>query len=281
MELRSDALRVLEATSRTFFIPISRLPPNLLEAVTSAYLCMRAIDEIEDHPTLANGTKAELLRAVSLALQSVTEDNPTGACTAPLCAHQARLPEVTLRLDDWLLLAPPTIGPRIADATAAMADRMAHWAANHWRIRTETDLDQYTFVTAAAVGLLLSELWAWYDGTQTNRWYAIGFGRGLQAVNILRNRADDLARGVDFFPDGWTPEQMHAYARRNLRLADKYVNELPPGPALDWCTIPLALAYATLDVLAHGERKLSRSAVLEIVGHAVPRKVEHSLRQID
>lgn len=281
MELRNDALRVLEATSRTFFIPISRLPPDLLEAVTSAYLCMRAIDEIEDHPTLDHTSKAELLRAVSLALQSVTEENPTGSCAAPLCAYNDALSEVTLRLDDWLLLAPPAIGPRIADATAAMADRMAHWAGNNWRIRTETDLDQYTFVTAAAVGLLLSELWAWYDGTQTNRCYAIGFGRGLQAVNILRNQAEDLERGVDFFPDGWTPKQMQMYARRNLHLADAYVRELPPGPALDWCNIPLALAYATLDVLAHGERKLSRSAVLEIVGHAVPHNVEHALQRID
>ncbi len=281
MELRGDALRVLEATSRTFFIPISRLPPGLLEAVTSAYLCMRAIDEIEDHPTLDHSRKAELLRAVSLALQSVTEDNPTGSCAVPMRAFQDTLPEVTLRLDDWLLLAPPAIGPRIADATAAMADRMAHWAANNWRIRTETELDQYTFVTAAAVGLLLSELWAWYDGTQTNRYHAIGFGRGLQAVNILRNQAEDLERGVDFFPDGWTPEQMQAYARRNLRLADAYVRELPPGPALDWCTIPLALAYATLNALAHGERKLTRSAVLEIVGPAAPRTAEHSLQHVD
>ena len=31
--MRSDALEVLAATSRTFFIPISRLPPGLLEAV--------------------------------------------------------------------------------------------------------------------------------------------------------------------------------------------------------------------------------------------------------
>ena len=79
-----------------------------------------------------------------------------------------------------------------------MADRMAYWADNNWKIETESDLDRYTFGVAGAVGLLLSDLWAWYDGTKTNRTQAIGFGRGLQAVNILRNHAEDLTRGVDF-----------------------------------------------------------------------------------
>ena len=46
MNRQDDFLRVLKDTSRTFFIPIVRLPQRLQEAVGSAYLCMRAIDEI-------------------------------------------------------------------------------------------------------------------------------------------------------------------------------------------------------------------------------------------
>ncbi len=38
MNLRKDALEILKATSRTFYIPISRLPSGLQEAVASAYL---------------------------------------------------------------------------------------------------------------------------------------------------------------------------------------------------------------------------------------------------
>ena len=44
MTAQADALRVLEETSRTFFLPIIRLPKGLQEAVASAYLCLRAID---------------------------------------------------------------------------------------------------------------------------------------------------------------------------------------------------------------------------------------------
>ena len=46
------------------------------------------------------------------------------------------------------------------------------------------------------------------------------------------------------------------------------MRELPPGPALDFCKIPLILANATLDVLARGEDKLSRSDVGRLVEQA-------------
>lgn len=54
--------------------------------------------------------------------------------------------------------------------------------------------------------------------TQTDPNLAVAFGRGLQAVNIIRNRNEDLSRGVDFFPDGWKLKEMFLYARRNLVL---------------------------------------------------------------
>jgi farnesyl-diphosphate farnesyltransferase len=260
-----DALAILEETSRTFYIPISRLPLGLQEAVTSAYLCMRAIDEIEDHPGLDNSTKAKLLRAISLRLQAAVSGSSIDDFLVGLNIHQELLPEVTVRVREWALLAPAAIAPRIWDATAAMADRMAGWADNNWTIHTESDLDRYTFGVAGTVGLLLSDLWAWYDGTQTNRAEAVGFGRGLQAVNILRNHIEDRSRGVDFFPEGWTAEHMHGYARRNLILADAYTKALPLGPALDFCQIPLLLAHGTLEALSHGKDKLSRSDVLALL----------------
>lgn len=265
MALRKDALEVLEETSRTFYIPISRLPLGLQEAVTSAYLCMRAIDQIEDHPTLDNPSKAKLLRAISLKLQAGVDGFAIDDFSDGFSLHRELLQEVTIRIGEWAQLASGTIAPRIWDATAAMADRMAYWAENNWNIQTESDLDRYTFGVAGAVGLLLSDLWTWYDGTQTNRTEAIGFGRSLQAVNILRNRMEDLERGVDLFPKGWSPQDMQAYARRNLALADAYTNALPVGPALNFCQIPLLLAHGTLDALSHGREKLSRSEVLAII----------------
>ncbi len=268
MNLRHNALEVLKQTSRTFYIPISILPSGLLEAVASAYLCMRAIDEVEDHPELDNSTKAKILHRISLNFQSATENSTLEDFAGKLSQYRGILPDVTLRVGEWAMLAPESIAPRIWDATAAMADRMAYWSEINWQIESESDLDQYTFSVAGAVGLLLSDLWAWHDGTQTNRSHAIGFGRGLQSVNIIRNHREDLRRGVSFIPKGWRIEDMHAYARRNLKLADQYTKSLAPGPALNFCKIPLTLAYGTLEVMALGKEKLSRSDVLALVNQA-------------
>jgi farnesyl-diphosphate farnesyltransferase len=266
MNERKTALESLKETSRTFYIPITRLPSGLQEAVASAYLCMRAIDEIEDDPKLENSIKAKILRDVSLVLQSGNDGFGDDDFEAAFGAYVDRLPEVSLRIGEWATYAPSSIAPRIWEATAAMADRMAHWAECNWTVHTETDLDQYTFSVAGSVGLLLSDLWAWHDNTKTDRVEAIGFGRGLQVVNILRNHGEDVRRGVDFYPDGWTDEQMQTYARRQLQLADAYTASLPRGgPALEFCQIILTLAHATLDTMQHGLEKLSRSQVMALV----------------
>ena len=57
-----SAFDILKETSRTFFIPISKLPEGPLQlTVASAYLCLRAIDEIEDHKNLKPEVKSKLL----------------------------------------------------------------------------------------------------------------------------------------------------------------------------------------------------------------------------
>jgi farnesyl-diphosphate farnesyltransferase len=148
-----------------------------------------------------------------------------------------------------------------------MADRMAQWALNGFKVVTQADLDRYTYGVAGAVGLMLCDLWAWFEKLQVNRSRAIQFGRGLQLVNIIRNRQEDLARGVDFYPDGWDDERMHAYALSNLNDFDEYAQTLPKTTFLKFSSIPRALAYATLDALAQGREKLSRGEVGEIVSH--------------
>ena len=266
MDFRDRALETLKQTSRTFYIPIVRLPEKLQDAVASAYLCMRAIDEIEDTPNLDCQTKAYLLRSVSLRLQEISDIDAYECIGADLKLYRDVLPDVSLRIGEWASLAPASIAPRIWDATAAMADRMAYWAEQNWEIKTEADLDRYTFSVAGAVGLLLSDLWAWYDGTITDRSQAIAFGRGLQAVNIVRNHREDSLRGVSFVPDGWTSKDVQKYARRQLQQADLYIKALPKdSPALLFCQIPYILAKGTLDAIALGKPKLSRNDVLNLV----------------
>jgi len=265
--MSTSALRILEKTSRTFYLPIVRLPSGLKEAVVSGYLCMRAIDEIEDHPDLDPQSKVKLLQEISLLLQAQT--------TVEAFAHDSFadlfqpysdiLPEVTLRLGEWACYAPQFIAARIWEATAAMADRMGHWAKNGFKVVTTADLDRYTYGVAGAVGLLLCDIWAWFEEIQIHRSRGIQFGRGLQSVNIIRNREEDLERGVDFYPENWSDEDMQTYARTNLSEFDEYLQDLPATTFSDFVRIPRALAVATLDAIAEGREKLSRAEVLKIV----------------
>ena len=113
---------------------------------------------------------------------------------------------------------------------------------------------------------MLSEIWKWYDGTETDRELAIGFGRGLQAVNILRNQDEDYEeRGVHFIPDGWTRKDVFDYARKNLHDADAYLEDIQTRNIKLFCRIPLALAKRTLKAMEDGKEKMSRQEVEEVV----------------
>lgn len=264
--LHSDAIEMLKETSRTFFIPISLLTPGLKEAVASAYLCMRAIDEIEDHTELESTTKSDLLLAVSKILRKPFTDNELKEIFHP---YHSILPEVTHRLADWIKVCPQMVKEKILDATSIMAEGMAKWARKDWDIKDEEDLDEYTFYVAGLVGVMLTDIWKWYDQTETDKDLAIAFGRGLQSVNILRNHSEDASRGVNFFPVGWEFDDMLKYARRNLALADQYVKDIKTDTILHFCKIPLALAHGTLDALTAGKEKMSRADVTELVSRVV------------
>ncbi|MFU8772451.1 MAG: squalene/phytoene synthase family protein [Anaerolineales bacterium] len=276
MNTNHNLFRVLEETSRTFYIPVTRLPDILKETVAAAYLCMRAIDEIEDHCGLDSASKVQLLRRLSLIFQtqSPMENCSINEFSAAFREHNSILPEVTLRLGEWACQPPASIAPRIWDAAAAMADRMAQWVSKNWRIQTQSDLDGYTFSVAGAVGLLLCDIWAWFDGSQIDRRFAIQFGRGLQAVNILRNREEDLKRNVDFFPAGWNHNHMLDYANGLLLEARSGISQVPHQAYKFLVEIPLLLAEATLEVIKSGEEKLSRAAVMQIVQQAYSEPLE-------
>lgn len=258
-KLEKDARRVLKETSRTFYIPITLLKSVLKNTVGSAYLCMRAIDEIEDHEQLPSETKQHLLRATSKLLKEPSFDE--AAYQQLINPYISLFPEVTRRLADWLKICPTDIVGKIKQSTSIMADGMAKWTEKNWLLKTKGDLDEYTYYVAGLVGVMLSDIWKWYDNTNTDYELAIGYGRGLQAVNMLRNEEEDAERGVQFIPDGWTRDDMFTYAKQNLKQAEIYIEDIKTRNILLFCKIPLALAKKTLTALENGEEKMTRNEV--------------------
>ncbi|MFE0687498.1 squalene/phytoene synthase family protein [Streptomyces sp. JH002] len=239
-----EAHRAIRKYSTTWYVPVTTMPAGLNEALSSAYLLMRAIDEIEDHPELLPKEKDVLLCGISSVLQERCRPEDFKAVLADTSVP---LPEVSLRIGEWAALAPPQIAPRIRETFATMAERMGGWALHGWHIHTERDLDRYTYAVAGTLVLLLSDLWSWYDGTRSDRTLGVGYGRALQAVNIYQDKGEDLGRGVDFWPDGWDAARLRGYAMRELHRADRYLAQLPAhGPAYRFCSRPLAAAWRTI-----------------------------------
>lgn len=258
-----DAMRVLKETSRTFYIPITFLQKDLKHTVASAYLICRAIDEIEDHEELANDLKYTILMEVSELFKKPFNEEEYLQILGPI---KDKMPEVTIRLGDWLQTCPKDTLPCIMNAASEMSFGMAKWAKANWQIHTREDLDDYTYYVAGLVGVMLSELWEWETGVKPDRDLAIGYGRGLQAVNILRNEQEDLVeRGVSFVPDGWTRADLFEYAEENLAKADEYMKSINNRSILLFCRLPLALAHKTLKAMQKGYEKMTRAEVEQTI----------------
>lgn len=258
-----DAMRMLKETSRTFYIPITFLQKELRYSVASAYLVFRAIDEIEDHEELDNELKYTILMQVSELFKRPFDNEEY---VRILGQTKEQMPEVSLRLEEWLQACPPEVLPIVTDAAREMSFGMAKWAKVNWDVRTREDLDDYTYYVAGLVGVMLSDLWEYYGEAKTDRELAIGYGRGLQAVNILRNQQEDLdERGVSFVPDGWNRAELFKYAEENLTKADEYMKTLSKKSIILFCRLPLALAHKTLTAMKDGREKITREEVEQTV----------------
>lgn len=258
-----EAMRVLKETSRTFYIPITFLKSDLKHSVASAYLVMRAIDEIEDHELIPNDTKYELLMQVSELFKRPFTEEAYLRIIEPV---KEQLPEVSLRLYDWVQACPEGSRPMMMEISNEMAFGMAKWAKKNWQVQTKEDLDDYTYYVAGVVGVYLSRLWYWSYGQETDLDLAIGFGRGLQAVNILRNQKEDSEeRGVSFVPDGWSRDDLFAYAEDNLKKADAYIATLSEKSTVMFCRLPLEFAHKSLKAMKKGQEKMSRAEVEQTV----------------
>jgi farnesyl-diphosphate farnesyltransferase len=170
-----------------------------------------------------------------------------------------------------------------------------------------SDLDRYCYFVAGTVGQLLTDLFLQvvtpsdHDSLVAIKDRAVSFGVGLQLVNILKDVATDFERGACFLPADiarshglalqhlLAPDQRRAglavileisdYAKGCLFHAKEYIEHWPLASGAKirlFCSIPLALAYATLHEIESGDEALrpgrsptvSRERVFEILQEA-------------
>jgi phytoene/squalene synthetase len=175
------------------------------------------------------------------------------------------------------------------------------------RLRDLDELERYCYFVAGTVGKLLTALFEQEvpglgpELLTPIRSRAVSFGIALQIVNIVKDVAEDFTRGDCFLPQRLAEDEgvpldalldpehragglrvigaICARAREHLRRATEYTMLWPVEGGREvrmFCTVPLALALATLhevengsDTLVPGKTpKVSRDCVQRVFGDA-------------
>ncbi len=303
---------MLPKVSRTFAICVRLLPRNLEHPVLIAYLLCRIADTIEDSTTLAAAEQDRLFAHFSGCLN---EGGPDAEPLREAFADTGTDEELLAREADTVLREFRALPSEQQDAVRPWVQEMCAGMAEFTRraedrpgahleaLGTVEELDRYCYYVAGTVGHLLTELFALHGGTVGSerhdrlRVLSTSFGLGLQLTNIIKDVADDRARGWSFVPRqlcevaGIRPEDLQDErfseagrrvmlllidkAKRHLDDALEYTTTLPRaeyGIRL-FCLTSLYFAVRTLHLAERDHRLLDPHHKVKITRGQVYRTI--------
>ncbi len=289
---------VLPRVSRSFALSIQALPYALGAEVRAAYLLCRLVDTIEDEPRLDGDRRQALFDAFDAALVSDQEGPASAFehAVAPLGADGAEgelCQNAGAVFRCFRALSPEArdaIRPHVLEMSQGMREYTVRaQKEGGLRLRDVEDLERYCHFVAGTVGDLLTKLFERSvnglpaDAQAQARLWASSFGTGLQLVNILKDIAPDFERHDCYLPTGLAAQyglpldelldptrrqaaltvvdHLLAHALRHLDRALRYTLLWPKKEGAHvrlFCAVPLALAFATLAEIRHGENTLKR-----------------------
>ena len=212
----------LPRVSRTFAVNMRLLTGTLGEAVRTGYLLCRAADALEDswpgEPAsirhrferflLALEGDAQALASLSAETRALASDRSDVALVADL----ARVLRVHASL-------PPAHREALTAGVTTLAEGMGRYAARAAGrpagtayLDTEAELDDYCWVVAGCVGVMLTRLLAAEYGSadpalEARRLAsAPAVGQALQLTNILLDWPSDVRNGRCYVPGSWLAE---------------------------------------------------------------------------
>lgn len=173
--------KVVRASGTSFYRGMKVLPPDRRAAMYAIYAFCRLVDDIADEPAEAD-QKAAALNGWRARITDIYRGVAEDAVSRVLMASVHRF------------------GLREADF-AAIIDGMQMDAERVIVAPSVGDLDLYCDRVAAAVGRL--SVCAFGDASDDAQAVAWALGRALQYTNILRDLAEDAARGRLYLPREW------------------------------------------------------------------------------
>jgi farnesyl-diphosphate farnesyltransferase len=266
----------LRGVSRSFYLTIRLLPSAVREPIALGYLLARASDSIADT------SSAEVERRVE-ALQQLRRGGISENALAALAGKQSAPAEAELlrRLPELLAAL---------EASSARADLewvwerilrgqifdLARFGADAEPLSAE-ELDEYTFLVAGCVGEFWTRLCAErlpeFSRRPLEDLVALGvaYGKGLQLVNILRDRRGDAAIGRVYVPDARFATAKER-AREGLEAGLRWVAAVDNRRVRFACLPPARIGLETLARIEpdSGPVKISRREVRRVLIGAIP-----------
>lgn len=231
---------LLKQTSRSFYLTMRVLPPEIREEISLAYLLARTSDTIADTELVPADRRiaalgkfrARVLGKSSEPLQfGELAGNQSSAAEMKLLQHAEQSIALLSRYssDDQ---------QRIRDVLTVIVSgqeldliRFAHASEKKiLALQSDGEMDAYTYRVAGCVGEFWTKMW-WsrlFPGTNSMAAQgntpaltievllqnAVRYGKGLQLINILRDLPQDLRKGRCYLPKeklsaaGLTPESL-------------------------------------------------------------------------
>ena len=214
---------LLERVARSFILTLRFLPSQVREPIALAYLLARLSDTEADGA--ANEAERELL-----------ERKPE--CEALL----SRSPDRAAIAQVWQTIRE---GQDFDKQRFAGPDP---------KPLSDGERDRYTYLVAGCVGefwtKICEEKISGFASRPHEKMLALGisYGKGLQLVNILRDRAKDAAMGRSYVSDDEIPAAL-ALARHHLASAKVYTHAIRPWRLRAATALPYHLAVDTLALI--------------------------------
>ena len=273
--------KLLRDHARTFALTLRLLPCELREPLSLAYLLARASDTVADAARIPHERRLAILEELAL---TIDEGSPS------LWHPEIGSDELSVSERELIAALPDLIGQmELQSARAELLplwrtivegqifdlQRFGHGASSLSR----EELDRYCWLVAGSVG----ETWAWMVARRDSRVgskelgemsaLAISYGKGLQLLNILRDRAEDREMGRVYIEEHQVPELM-GQAVAWLDEGCRYCRRLRPGLIRYATEIPSRLALKTIQRMRKspdGERvKISRYEVAMVFVKTLP-----------
>jgi farnesyl-diphosphate farnesyltransferase len=290
--LNEPLMHLLKATSRSFYLTLRVLPGAIRPQIGLAYLLARTTDTIADTEIVPPAQRLEALERLSQRISGETDATlDFGGVTRSQVSPAEK--ELLEKVEDSLAALSKysaadqklirAVLETIISGQELDLQRFAEASSGKIvSLRTETELDDYTYRVAGCVGGFWTKMCRAHlfpntpmDETQLIA-DGIRFGKGLQLVNILRDLPADLRKGRCYLPaeklselnlspadllDATKESRLRPLYHQYLDLAEShltagwtYTNTLPAGQIRVRlaCAWPILIGARTLARLRTG-----------------------------